>query len=127
MGILKRLLPGATVAPEKKPAERRPSPRPRYHFPVRVHVRQQGCPPFQTFGASINLTLGGARLGVDRKIVRGARCEVHFLYAGKRVVPNPVRATARNVTRSRGGDEKRYEVGVEFDAPLEVLKRPGQI
>lgn len=126
MQILKRLL-ADRAEPEEPSSERRPSPRPRYHFPVRVQVSQAGCPSFQTFGASLNLTVTGARLAVDRKIIRGARCKIHFLHAAGRVLPNPVAATARNVTRSGQGDEKRYEVGVEFDAPLAVLKRPGKM
>jgi len=75
----------------------------------------------------MNVTRGGARLNVERKLIRGARCKIHFLHAGGRVLPNPVVATVRNVTRCRRGGEKRYEVGVEFDTPLDVLKRPGQI
>jgi len=47
--------------------------------------------------------------------------------AAGRVRPDVVQATVRNVTKEIIEGKKFFHVGLEFNAPLEFMKRPGEI
>ena len=107
--------------------ERRPTPRKSYYYRVRMDVEDFFFPPFTVIGVSRNLSMTGVRVKVDRKVPPGANCRVTFMDAVGRIRPNVVQATVRNVTKEVIEGKKFFQVGLEFDVPLEFMKRPGEI
>ena len=115
------------TAAQTAESERRPAPRRHYCFQVRLEVKQHFYPPITVHGVSKNLSPYGMRVRVDRKVIAGARCRVEFLQAAGRIVPHIVEATVRNVSKTATSAGRIYEIGLEFDAPLDAIKRPGEI
>ena len=76
-------------------------------------------------GVSKNLTTTGMRIRVSGKVIIGARCQVQFVQSGGRVIPEIVSATVRNAKRLEGSANE-FEIGIQFDAPIQ-LKQPGQL
>jgi len=107
--------------------ERRPTPRKSHYYRVRMDVKDFFFEPFTAFGVSRNLSMTGVRVKTDRKVPPGATCRVTFMEAAGRIRPNVVQATVRNVTKEVIEGKKFFHVGLEFDAPLEFMKRPGEI
>ena len=69
-------------------------------------------------GVTVNLSRGGMLAQIDQGILRQGRYLIRFLGAGQNVRPEIMWA---RVLRSRAADSG-WEVGVEFDSPLEILK-----
>lgn len=89
-------------------------------------VRQvASAPPMTVHGVSKNLTSTGMKLRVSSKVIVGARCQVTFLQACGRIVPEVVGGTVRNAARIAGA-QGDYDVGVEFDRPV-LFKQPGKL
>lgn len=76
-------------------------------------------------GVSRNLTPTGMRIRVSRKVIVGARCNVTFLQALGRIIPEVVGGTVRNAARIAGADGE-FDVGIEFDRPV-TIKQPGKL
>ena len=108
-------------------AERRPTPRKSHYYRVRMDVEDFYFGPFTVIGVSRNLSMTGVRVKVDRKVPPGASCRVTFMEAAGRVRPHVVHAMVRNVTKEIVEGKKLFEVGLEFDTPLEFMKRPGEL
>jgi len=69
-------------------------------------------------GLTMNLSRGGMLARIDQGILRHGRYLVRFLEAGRSIQPSVTwGAVRRSRARNRG-----WEVGVEFDDPLDLLK-----
>ena len=66
----------------------------------------------------VNLSRGGMLARIDQGILRHGRYLIRFLEAGRAIQPS---ATWGAVRRSRAR-ERGWEVGIEFDDPLDSLK-----
>jgi hypothetical protein len=108
-------------------AERRPTPRKSHYYRVRMDVEDFYFGPFTVFGVSRNLSMTGVRVKVDRRVPAGATCRITFMDSIGRIRPSVVQAIARNVTKEIVEGRKLFEVGLEFDTPLEFMKRPGEL
>lgn len=108
-------------------AERRPARRKSHFYRVRLDIEDFYFAPFTVFGVSRNLSMTGVRVKVDRKVPPGATCRVTFMESTGRIRPNVVQAKIRNVTKEIIEGKRLFEVGLEFDTPLEFMKRPGEI
>ncbi len=69
-------------------------------------------------GITLNLSRGGMLIQIDQGVLRHGRYLVRFLGAGQNVRPEIIWGRVR---RSRSADNG-WEVGVEFDSPLELLR-----
>jgi len=72
----------------------------------------------QTFGATVNLSLGGLCALIADPITEGSHCLVRFVNAGGGVRPE---LRWGLVMRCEEQDTGKFEVGVKFDSPLEHL------
>lgn len=69
-------------------------------------------------GLTMNLSRGGMLARIDQGILRHGRYLVRFLEAGRSIQPSVTwGAVRRSRARNRG-----WEVGIEFDDPLDLLK-----
>jgi hypothetical protein len=107
--------------------ERRPAVRKSHYYRVRLDVDDFYFGPFTTFGVTKNLSMTGVRVKVDRLVPAGAKCRVTFMDSVGRVRPNVVEATVSNVTKEMDEGKKVFEVGLNFDTPLEFMKKPGEL
>jgi hypothetical protein len=69
-------------------------------------------------GVTLNLSRGGMLAQIDQGTLRHGRYLIRFLGAGKNVRPEIMWGRVR---RSRAADDG-WEVGIEFDSPLEILR-----
>jgi hypothetical protein len=69
-------------------------------------------------GTTIDVSLGGMLIRVDQDVIPGARCEVHFPDAEGRIEPEKTRGRVRRSKASAKG----FELGVQFDTPLDKLE-----
>lgn len=113
---------------QKQPigSERRGGLREGHKFPVRLLVRQAPSSQWTTVqGVSKNVTPEGMRICVSKKIIVGTRCEITFLEAGGRVIPEQLTATVRNSKDSPTATGE-FEIGVQFDCLVQI-KQPGKL
>jgi len=68
-------------------------------------------------GKTVDVSLGGMRIHVDRDVIPGARCDVHFLDADGMIEPVKTWGRVRRSKPARDG----FELAVQFDSPLDVL------
>ena len=95
-------------------------------FPVRLVVRQvASSQTMSVCGVSKNLTPEGMRIHVRKKVAVGERCQITFLHAGGRVIPERLTATVRNLVDSPTATGE-FEIGVQFDRPVRI-KQPGEL
>ena len=66
----------------------------------------------------MNLSRGGMLAKIDQRILRHGRYLIRFLEVGGAIQPS---VTWGAVRRSRARD-RGWEVGIEFDDPLETLR-----
>ena len=69
-------------------------------------------------GTTIDVSLGGMLIRVDQDVIPGARCDIHFLDAEGRIEPQRTRGMVRRSKASAN----RFELGVQFDTPLDKLE-----
>jgi hypothetical protein len=105
--------------------ERRNFPRLVIYRPVRLEVHLAG-PEFQisefdTDGMTVNISRGGVMVDVSRRISVGTSCTVSILQSDGAIVPEVVQGTVRHT----GSGELGWQVGVEFERPLEILQNTG--
>lgn len=102
--------------------ERRKFPRVVVCRPVRVSVHPAGpelhINGFDTDGVTVNLSRGGVLVDVGRRIEVGTSCTVDILQADGDVVPNIIRGAVRHT----GSGNIGWQIGLEFERPLEVLQ-----
>ena len=97
-----------------------------HKFPVRLLVQQVPSSQWMTVhGVSKNVTPEGMRIRVSKKVIVGARCQITFLQAGGRVIPERLTATVRNLKDSPTSTGE-FEIGVQFDC-LVRIKQPGEL
>jgi hypothetical protein len=94
---------------------------------MRLDVEDFYLGTFTVIGISKNLSLTGVRVKVDRMIPAGSKCRVSFMDSVGRIRPLVIGATARNVTKEISEGKKFYQVGLQFEEPLEYMKRPGEL
>ncbi len=81
-------------------------------------TRRQDFAALPLDGLTMNLSRGGMLARIDQGILRHGRYLVRFLEAGRSIQPSVTwGAVRRSRARNRG-----WEVGVEFDDPLDLLK-----
>ncbi len=98
-------------------AERRVYPRHEYQVDVGI----LGLYP--TSGVTLDISRGGVKIGLAEPVsdaAKGQQCAIRFLDAGEELWPHYVVGTVRRVKATEEG----CLVGIEFDAPLEVLELP---
>lgn len=81
-------------------------------------TRRQDFAALPLDGLTVNLSRGGMLARIDQGILRHGRYLIRFLDAGRSIQPS---VTWGAVRRSRARD-RGWEVGIEFDDPLETLK-----
>ena len=69
-------------------------------------------------GTTIDVSLGGMLIRVDQDVIPGARCDIHFLETEGRIEPQRTRGRVRRSKASAKG----FELGVQFDTPLDKLE-----
>ena len=102
--------------------ERRKFPRIVLCRPVRLQVHLEGPESringLDTEGVTVNLSRGGVLVDVNRCIPVGTSCTVSILQADGGVAPSIVLGTVRHT----GSGEVGWQIGLEFERPLEVLE-----
>jgi hypothetical protein len=102
--------------------ERRNFPRIVLCRPVRLQVHladpESRINGFDTDGVTVNLSRGGVLVDVRRRIAVGTSCTVSILQADGDVAPSIVQGTVRHT----GSGEIGWQIGLEFERPLEVLQ-----
>ncbi len=102
--------------------ERRNFPRLVLCRPVRLEVHLAG-PEFQingfnTDGVTVNVSRGGVLVDVNRRIAVGTSCTISILEADGELAPNILQGTVRHTCDGQVG----WQIGFEFERPLEVLQ-----
>ncbi len=82
------------------------------------HAHRRDLAALPLDGLTMNLSRGGMLARIDRGILRHGRYLIRFLEVGGAIQPS---VTWGAVRRSRTRDNG-WEVGIEFDDPLETLK-----
>ena len=82
----------------------------------RAHRRDLATLPLD--GLTVNLSRGGMLAKIDQDVLRHGRYVIRFLEVSGAIQPS---VTCGSVRRSRARD-RGWEVGIEFDEPLETLK-----
>ena len=102
--------------------ERRSFPRIVVCRPVRLEVHLAGpefhIDGFDTGGLTVNLSRGGILVDVSRRIDVGTSCTVSVLQGEGDGVPSILQGTVRHT----GSGEVGWQIGLEFERPLEVLQ-----
>jgi hypothetical protein len=102
--------------------ERRNFPRLLLCRPVRIEVCLASAEfqinRFDTDGVTVNVSRGGVLVDVNRRIAVGTSCTVHVLNADGALAPNIVQGTVRHTCSGEVG----WQIGLEFERPLEVLQ-----
>ena len=75
---------------------------------------------FDTDGVTVNVSRGGVLVDVNRRIAIGTSCTVYILKADGEMAPNVIQGTVRHT----GSGEVGWQIGLEFERPLEVLQEP---
>lgn len=97
---------------------------PRYPVSYRLKIdpklrsAERSVSPFPVSGVTINLSRGGMLARLDRGIPPSSRCLIHLLNTGGNVRPD---LAWGRIHRSHDGEEG-WEVGIEFEEPLELLR-----
>lgn len=69
-------------------------------------------------GTTIDVSIGGMLILVDQDVIPGARCDIHFRDAEGRIEPERTQGKVRRSKAAATG----FELGVQFDTPLEKLE-----
>ncbi|MFQ5744033.1 MAG: PilZ domain-containing protein [Acidobacteriota bacterium] len=102
--------------------DRRLFPRLAISCPVRLEVKLLGSEfqvsRFDANGVTLNISRGGMMVHVDRRIGHDSACKISIFQAAGLVQPEILRGTVRHSSMAHSG----WQVGIEFDSPLEVLR-----
>lgn len=130
IGVVEQELKGDVSEPrfnrdtpiEADPANRRAYQRLPAHFQIQLEPQHrshhQDIAGLPLHGMTVNLSRGGMLVKIDQGILRHGRYLIRFLEAGGAIQPA---FTWGAVRRSRARN-KAWEVGFEFDDPLEHIK-----
>jgi len=69
-------------------------------------------------GKTIDVSRGGMLISVEQDVIPGARCRVEFIDSRGQIEPPKTWGRVRRAIPRKGG----FNLAVEFDEPLEVLK-----
>ena len=91
------------------------------HFQVQLEpqhrAQRQDLAGLPISGLTVNLSRGGMLAKIDQGILRHGRYLIRFLEAGGAIQP----AFAKGVVRRSRARSRGWEVGIEFDDPLEDI------
>lgn len=113
--------PGGNPRQEVDPQNRRAFQRLPAHFQIQLEpehrAQRQDIPALPLNGTTVNVSRGGMLAKIDQGILRHGRYLIRFLEASGAIQPE---VTWGAVRRSRARN-KGWEVGIEFDDPLEEI------
>lgn len=111
-----------TSGPSSEAADKRSHERVSVEFEINIEaelkIGGQEVMRLTLVGKTIDLSRGGMLILVDQDVIPGARCDIHFPDAGGRIEPEKTRGKVRRSNASARG----FELGVQFDAPLDKLE-----
>ena len=115
---LREKVTGIEADPENRRAYRRLPAKVQIQLAPERHAHRQDFAALPLDGLTMNLSRGGMLAKIDQGILRHGRYLIRFLEVSGSIQPS---VTWGSVRRSRASD-RGWEVGIEFDDPLETLK-----